>query len=606
MAETIFGVVDFNKNLSLYNSSKFLKNHYEESTNYNLILSQHKNQKIDIDGVIVSFYGSIYNADNLKEELKISADIEDFELIVYVYKTYGIKFLEKIDGIFSIIIYDKHKHLLYFARDRAGIYPLYFYAHNEMLIFGSSLKEFSNLPGFTKKIDKNGLALYLTYGYILQPYTIYEHTYKVKSGHYAVYDLKKRVFEQNRYWSLESCYLEKKDLLKESEVINSTQKILQDSIKKRLNSKQNFASSLSGGYDSSIVAALLSEQSSQKLDTFTIGFDDTNINEAPYAKKIAAALGTNHHEHYFSTSDALKIVPKLCQVYDEPFADYAATPTVLMTQLVNDCGFDTLFVGDGGDEVFATADDAFKLEQILNFPNSIKSIFYKTLNTINYFKLPTISECQDIPTKYYKLLKILNASNIPQMIKVRNVLFNESQIEKLLNSKEIFFKTTFDEIEFPSHSEVVDQVIGTYFKTSMVDGELVKSFQAARFANIKVKEPLLDLDLINYFTRVPQILKIKEGEKKYILKQIAHRYIPKNLLNRPKSGFDIPFSFWLKEPLKDLLFEQINETRLKDDGIFDVQAVLTIRDSFYAGKDQYKYKLWTIFIFQLWLQEIKE
>jgi asparagine synthase (glutamine-hydrolysing) len=556
------------------------------------------------NGLIVNFYGSIFNQESLKKALKLKENIETIDLISYGYQIFGTNLFKKLDGIFSITIYDQTKQMLYLVKDRVGLQPLYFYTHNQKLIFGSSLKDFYHIPFFTKKIDKNALALYLTYGYILQPYTIFEHTHKVKAGHFVAYDFKKQSWRQKSYWTLESCYEKEKSPLKEEEVISNVEDILHHAIDKRIDSKQKIATSLSGGYDSSIVAALLSKKSAQKIDTFTIGFNEKEMNEAHHAKKIAAYLGTEHHEHYFSASDAIDIVPKLSLVYDEPFADYGATPTVLMAQLAKQSGFETLFVGDGGDEVFATADDVTQFDKLLNTPVVLKNSIYYILNSVNPLKMPILKSYQNFPTKHYKLLQLLKATKISQMVKTKPILFYDNEIKTLLKEDTTKFKTTFDEIDFPNFAESVDQVIGSYFKTSMADAELVKSFQAVRYSNLRIKEPLLDLDLIHYMAGVPGNLKIKDGEKKYILKTITHKYLPKSLLDRPKSGFDIPFSMWLKGPLKDLLYAHINEIRLESDGLFNTKSVIKIRDAFYNGNESYKYKLWTLFLFQLWYDKV--
>jgi len=552
--------------------------------------------------LLIEFDGSIYNKNSLIEELNINPKSSDIDLIEKLYRSFDTDIFKKIDGIFSLTILDSKKGILYLGRDRAGIYPLYFYTNKQTLMYGTSLKEFYKHPSFAKKISKKGLAVYLNYGFILHPFTIFEDTYKVKAGHFTEYDLTDRTWQQRKYWSLEDCYMSKKPQLLEDDVIRTVEDILTNSIKKRLNSSQNFASSLSGGYDSSIVASLLTKNSDKKLDTFTIGFSQEEINEAKDAKKIAHFLHTNHHEHYFSDKDALDIVPRLSEVYDEPFADYGATPTVLMSKLVRDNGFETLFVGDGGDEVFATADDVDRFDKLLNRPVLLKKSFYQLLNKIDPLNIPLLKSYQNFPTKYYKFLQLLNADKISQMVKVKPILFYDAEIKKLLKDEDI--DTTTDEIDFPIYSESVDQIIGSYFKTSMADAELVKSFQALRYSNLSIKEPLLDIELIEYMTKVSSEIKIKNGQKKYILKQIAHRHIPKNLLDRPKSGFDIPFSVWLKGSLKDLLYAHINEKRLKDDGIFDVGSVIEIRDAFYSGNESYKYKLWTLFLFQLWFHKV--
>jgi len=561
-----------------------------------------KGSPFSIKDCIVYFDGSIYNKDHLLQKLNIDRKINDSNLILKLYNLYGVNIFKKIDGIFSLVIYDQKKDEIYLARDRAGVNPLYFYHYDNKLIFGTSLKEFYKIPSFSKKISKKGLALYLNYGYVVQPYTIFENTYKVKPGHFVTYNIKDRSWKQNEFWSLEACYESKKPDLLEEEVLESVEKILNNSIQKRLKTVKNFASSLSSGYDSSVVAALLTKNSGKKIDTFTIGFTQEEINEAKDAKKIANYLNTNYHEHYFSDQDALDIVPKLSEVYDEPFADYGATPTVLMSKLVRDNGFDTLFVGDGGDEVFATADDVIRFDKFLNRPSILKKSLYQLLNSIDPLKVPILKSYQNYPTKYYKFLQLLKAKKISQMVKTKPILFFDAEIKRLLKDEQIDTKT--DEIDFPRYSESVDQVIGSYFKTSMVDAELVKSVQAARYSNLSIKEPLLDQQLVEYMTKVYGDLKIKDGQKKYILKHIAYKYIPKNLLDRPKSGFDIPFSIWLKGSLKELLYAHINQKRLKSDGLFDVKSVIEIRDAFYNGNESYKYKLWTLFLFQLWFHKV--
>jgi len=552
----------------------------------------------------ISFSGKIYNKKNLTKQLKLTTSCEDTVLIEKLYQKYDTELFKQLDGVFTITIYDKSKEKLYLVRDRVGVQPLYFYDYQDTLIYGNHLKDFYHVPTFTKKIDKQALAVYLNYGYVLQPYTIFEHTHKVKAGHYVSYDLKTRDWQQKPYWSLESCYDEKKIYFDEKEIISTVEDILLKSIAKRIDEKETIATALSGGYDSSIVTAILQKKTPKNINTFTIGFHQASINEAPYAKEIAKHLGTTHHEHYFDENDALSIVPKLSEIYDEPFADYAATPTALMSKLIKEHGFDTMFVGDGGDEVFATADDVAQFDKLLSISPFIKNSLYHVLNLLNPLAIPKLKNYKNFPTKYYKTLELLKAKDISQMVKIKPILFFDKEIEQLLKGTKLHLKTTFDEIDFRENSESVDQVIGSYFKTSMIDAELVKSFQASRASSITIKEPLLDNELISYMAKVSGDLKIKDGEKKYILKQIAHNYIPKKLLDRPKSGFDIPFSLWLKGSLKELLFEHINKKTIEEDGLFDAESVLFIRDAFYDGNDSYKYKLWTLFLFQLWFHNL--
>ncbi len=566
---------------------------------YSLFFSQssYKNKLLDLDDITILFDGTLYDKDKRQNGLS------DIEFLEVEYKKYGTKLFKKLDGIFSLIIYDKKLQKIYVVKDRVGVKPLYFYQKDSTFLFSSSLKYFLKSKLFEKELNKDSLAIYMQYGYIIQPNTIFKNAYKVKSGHFLEFDLKTKSLNENKYWSLEECYLENKLQISENEIIVDIHELLKQSIEKRVDQNLSMGASLSGGYDSSMIVALLQSRSEKKVDTFTIGFDDEIINEAPFAKKVAQHLGTHHTEHYFSAKDALKIVPSLSNIYDEPFADYGATPTVLTAQIAKESGIDILFIGDGGDEVFATADDINKFEKILSLPKNMRNLIYKSLSSIDLTKMPYIKDYRNIPTKYYKLLNIFNAIDIPDMVRLKTILFTENDMKYLIKDHDVSFKTTFDEMDFSGSSESVDQVIGAYFKTFMTDGELVKSYGAINTQDIALREPFLDKELIAYMAKIPSSIKIKNDIKKYLLKEIAYQYIPKNLLDRPKSGFNIPFASWLRGELKELLYSQINEKRLKDDDIFDHNYILDIREQFYSGKDEYKYKLWTIFIFQLWFEE---
>ncbi len=604
----VFCFVDYNKYYNQLDVENLLPSIYQHSLytyedqnfSFSSLLScedTREGKLLDLDDIAILFDGLLYSKDKKYESLS------DIEILQIEYASIGSKLFQKLDGVFSLIIYDKKLQKIYIAKDRVGVKPLYFYQKDNTLIFGSSLKYFFNTKFFEKELDKDSLAIYLQYGYIIQPNTIFKNTYKIKSGHFLEFDLKTQDLQEQKYWSLEECYLEEKVHFSESEIITDIHHLLKQSIQKRVDEGLSMGSSLSGGYDSSMIAALLQERSEKKVDTFTIGFDDKSINEAPFAKEIASYLGTYHTEHYFSAKDALRIIPTLCQVYDEPFADYGATPTLLTSQIAKESGVDLLFVGDGGDEVFATADDINKFETILSLPKNMRNLIYKSLSSIDLTKMPYLKDHGNIPTKYYKLLNIFNATDIPDMVRLKTILFTEHDMKYLIKDHDVSFETTFDEMDFSGSSESVDQVIGAYFKTFMTDGELVKSYGAINGANMSLREPFLDRDLIAYMAKVPSSIKIKNDIKKYLLKEIAYQYIPKELLDRPKSGFNIPFASWLRGELKEILYAQVNEKRLKEDDIFDPNYILDIRDQFYSGKDEYKYKIWTIFLFQLWFEE---
>ncbi len=523
--------------------------------------------------------------------------------LVQYYNNEGIEFLKHLNSAFSCFIYDKVKKIIYIAKDKVGIEPLYYTVNKSHIIVGTHLRDFQKIKTFKSTISPSSVGEYLQFGFLLQPNTIFKDCYKICSGEYLYFDLQEDNYHSKKYWELESCYLKEKSSKKEPIILQETESLLQETIEK-YTKERAFGLSLSGGYDSSTLVALAQNQSEKKIDTFSIGFHEKKIDEAPYAKAIAQYLNTNHHEYYFSDRDALELIPKMSQIYEEPFADHASTPTILISQLLKKNNLNTLIAGDGGDEVFATAENVQLLNRLMKTPISLKKLLSKSINSINLKKFPYLKEINNLPKKQHKLSQLLLASNIPQMIYSKNTLFLEEELQTYIKDYKKPIQTSFDTIHFQGDVQTVDEVIGSYFKTTMVDGELVKSYSAMNHLNIQLSTPFLEIKLIEYMARVPASIKIKNNIKKYLLKEIAHKYIPKKLIDRPKSGFDIPFSSWMKGILKEILYTQINKQRLDKDNIFYTSYILNIRDQFYAGNDAYKYKLWRVFIFQLWYENL--
>ena len=605
--QNFFAFIDYTKS----NSPKdiYEETYFCEYKNYNIFLSYTKDKEsnfLNSEENLLLLNGRVSNRLFLMSELNISnQSIEMMDLLSHAYSVWGKRLINYLEGDFSLTIFDKKNEYLVLNKNKIGIIPLNYYHSKELIIFGSRISDFKNAPNYTPEISMDSLANYLQFGSIIQPNSILKDCYKVKSGTSSNFDLRKKEHFDTTHWSLESEYNNKKLLLNESTIISEAESLLISAILKSEISNKTVALTLSGGYDSSTIAALLKNKSDHTLETYTIGFEDEKINEAPYAKAIAAHLGIKHHEHYFTAKDVINIVPKLSEIYDEPFSDHAAAPTLLSTEMIKAEGIENLFIGDGGDEVFATADDVHFFNRIISLPYVVRKALITPFKKIDMEAIPYLREINNFPTKYDKLLSILSAKNIPQMTKSKNRLFREKELQALIKGYQKPLPTTFDEINFNGHNETVDEIIGVYFKTTMTDGELVKSYTAANHNNLSLHTPFLDNELISYMAQVPSSIKIKEGIKKYILKEIAHTYIPKALLDRPKSGFTVYYDSWMRKELKELVYAQINEERLKKDNIFDCYAIIKIRDNFYNGNNNYKTKLWRIFLFQLWYENFK-
>ncbi len=601
----IFCMIKYNKTLNFKTSFIKIKNGY-------FIFDAPKEQKSEFNDIIILFDGEIYNLYALQKELQ-TCSFNKLLIIYQAYQKWGIKAFNKIDGVYSCLLYDKKENVLYAFRDRVGVKSLYYYLGRDFTLFSNQLRSFYQIDSFKKEIDQNSLALYLQFGYILQPYTIYKNTFKLKSGHFLKIDLKDKKVNEYKYWDIVDLYNRKKLDIDEVEAINKAEELLEKAILKRVNAIANYGAFLSGGYDSSTVAYFLQKSKIEKIKTFTIGFEDSSINEAPYAKEVAKFLSLDHVEYYFSINDAIRVIPKLSDIYDEPFADAGAVPSSLLGFLAKESGIKILFGGDGGDEVFATADNLENFTKFLKIPQTLKNSIYYMMSILPIEEIPFIKESYLIKRKYLKLKKILPLKTISSMIKIKTSLFYYDEIKEILNSDFSFYKSAFDEDNFKKHSECVDRIIGTYFKTFMSDGELIKSTQALNYYDIILKKPYLDLDLIDFLSQIPASLKVKNGIKKYILKQIIHKYIPKELLNRPKKGFSIPLIFWFENGLREFLLDILSEDSIKRDQIFNHVEIKNLKYQFFSTKNtskrkyEFARKLWFILLFKLWYNHhIKE
>jgi asparagine synthase (glutamine-hydrolysing) len=553
--------------------------------------------------IMVQMRGTIFNHIELCRRFHLDDKVSSSRFLIAGYSKVGEKFFTLLEGSFSFVLYDGREKKLYLYKDHVSSQPLYYYDDGKYLLFADRLESFFQFGFIQKCIDHRALENYFTYGYILQPNVIYRYCNKVEAGTYICVDVDKRECQKHIYWDLGKCYDEPKYDDDESVLQEKAHNYLRHAVQKMLPADQkSYHILLSGGYDSATLAALLSKEK-YPLNTYTIGFEERSINEADDAAKIAHHLGAVHHEHYFSAADALNVIPRLSDIYEEPFYDEGSIPTLFLSQLVESEGARTVFCGDGGDEVFATADDDKKFRRILSIPKEMREMAYHVGKGLKPHRIPILRDYYNFPTKYYKFLQIFSANDIPQMVKTKMILFDPYEISQLIGAENVLMPITSHNLYFGEYAEDIDKITGSYFKTFMVNGELVKSTQAFFSADIDVKIPYLDKDLISFMARVPASVKVKEGIKKNVLKNIAYEYIPKSLLDRPKKGFSIPSSRWLYKELNTLLLDTLNPENLRQDDILNVSFVIKLRDNFLNGKEEYKYKLWSILLYQLWYQK---
>ncbi len=568
-------------------------------------LSPLGHQPMHFGDLIVNFNGEIYNFKEIRKELEEKGytftSWSDTEVILKGYHCWGMEVVQKFIGMFAIALYDKSKQKLILIRDRAGIKPLYYYWSNDVLLFGSELKALFPHPAFEKKIDVNSLALFLQYSYIPAPHSIFHNTFKLLPGHYLIIDLPSRSQELHKYWDVFDYYNQPKLDISDKEAIEHTDALLKSAYEYRMVSDVPVGIFLSGGYDSSSVAALLQTGRTEKLKTFTIGFHENEFNEAPEAKKIAEYLGTDHTEWYLTAKEAGGVLSRLPEIYDEPFADNSTVPTVLVSQLARK-QVTVALSADGGDEIFGGYNKFNQAEKYTTkMPAFAQSLLSGTMSLINPEIIPYFNKQYNFTTRYEKMKLIWKSQDPITAVKYISQYITESEVESFLGHRFERYPTFFEEGDKLEHNDgVVNRLLAIDYKTFLVDNNLVKMDRATMSVSLEGREPMLDHRVIEFLARLDSKFKIRDGVNKWLLKEVVHKYIPKPLMERPKRPFIAPLMVWFREDLKEQLRYYLSETSLSKTGVFAAGPIVRLRDEYLAGKKVNYQKLWQVLMFQLW------
>jgi asparagine synthase (glutamine-hydrolysing) len=564
-----------------------------------LDISTHGHQPMSFQNLEIVYNGEVYNFKEIRKDLKnlgytFFSD-SDTEVILKAYHKWGIKAVDKFNGMFAIVIYDKGNEKLIFIRDRAGVKPFYYYYFNNLFIFSSELKSFHKHKEFKKEINLDSVATFLQFGYILEPYSIFKNTFKLKAGCYLELDLKTKRLKEKEYWNVIDFYNMQKLNMNEDEAILKTEKLLKSAFEYRMVSDVPVGVFLSGGYDSSVVTALLQSERKEKLKTFTIGFYEEKYNEAHHAKKIAEYLGTDHTEYYCTTKEAIDIIPTLSEYYDEPFADVSSVPTILVSKIAREKVTVSLSA-DGGDEIFGGYNKYMSnLEKQSKIMSNLKILGNKNLNNIaRYLQNSGLRKDVLFENKVAKLC-FEDSIELQKLIPYFSTpVSNEKLIKDYKYKRSI---SNFDDIlKLNNTLDSFDKMFAIDYKTYMVDDVLHKVDRATMSVSLEGREPLLDYRIIEFVSRLPSDIKIKNGDKKWLLKQIAHKYLPKEIMDRPKMGFGMPVDEWLKNELKDYVEEYLSD---KFETVLNGKELENIKRLFFLGRINYQI-IWNILIFQMW------
>ena len=569
------------------------------------------------DGTVhIVYNGEVYNFKEIRQVLEVDGNrfqsSTDTEVILMAYLKWGIECLQKFIGMFSLAIWDRRKHCLYLARDRLGIKPLYYHFKDGTLLFASELKAIMKFRSFDRSIDSDALPLFLHYQYVPAPKTIFENTYKLLPGHYMVYD--GQSLETKTFWSVPEGPTESdQSHLIERESLEKLEGLLTQAVSDRLISDVPLGALLSGGIDSSIAVALMQKVSKAPVRTFSIGFNEAVYNEAPWAFKVATHLGTDHTELYVTPREAMEVIPKLSEVYDEPFADSSAIPTFLVCQMARS-QVTVALSGDGGDEQFAgyvrywTAQSMVAGFQRLFRP--ARKILAVLLGTIPlswvekcYLPLrrflPQRFRVTNFPDKWQKLIHSMSQAQILDLYRMTICLWSEDELHRMMGRRlpESQYEEIFRQTEgWPLLSRLMRVDQGTYLPDAM----LTKVDRASMAVGLEVRVPLLDHRIVEYTSRLPDSLKYRNGTSKYLLKKLLGRYVPTNLFERPKMGFGIPIDQWFRQDLKNLLMDYLSPARLKKEGLFDEAFVEKKIKEHLSGQANHQYRLWSLLMWEMW------
>ncbi|WP_235428139.1 asparagine synthase (glutamine-hydrolyzing) [Xenorhabdus khoisanae] len=573
-----------------------------------LDLSAHGHQPMSYMNLTIVYNGEVYNFKEIRNELieeNYTFDSDsDTEVLLKGWHRWGPKLIGKLNGMFALVILDKTQQKVILLRDRAGVKPLYWYFENGVFLFASELKSFHKHDGFNKKISNEGLRLFFQYGYIPQPFTIFEGGFKLESGHYLVIDIVTKNIQKKCYWNVSDCYDKPKFDISENEAIDRCESLLSSACEYRMVADVPVGIFLSGGYDSSAVAALLQANRANKLKTFTIGFNEESFNEAQYAKNTANYLGTDHIEYYCTSEDAKEILPILPDIWDEPFADPSAIPTILVSRLARK-DVTVSLSADGGDELFGGYDKYTAIKRKKDLFNKIPSVAYPAVKALLKSKLTQqVFEYAHYDNAADRLERLANMIGQDEsgLLKTSSCVFTDTELQHLFTREVLDVHTAFDE---RLNGNWLDNILAIDYKTYQVDNILTKVDRATMSCSLEGREPLLDYKLIEFVARLDPQLKIKNNCRKYILKKIVHKYIPQSMLDRPKQGFGIPVSDWLGDQLKVYVSYYLDENRIAKSEILNPHMVRAICKDYFSGnnnKVNFK-KIWFLLMFEMWREK---
>jgi asparagine synthase (glutamine-hydrolysing) len=577
----------------------------------------HQPMHSDSGRYVIAFNGEIYNHLAIRTQLEQLSQRQwrghsDTETLLAGIETWGLKkTLELAVGMFALALWDNQTNQLQLARDRFGEKPLYYGWNNNVFLFGSELKSFRAHPDFAAEINRDALCLYLRHNYIPAPYSIYQGIAKLLPASIATLQADGNNLVIEQYWDAKAVMANQQhDTRSDTDQIETLEQLLKQAVGDQMMADVPLGAFLSGGVDSSLIVALMQQQSDKPIKTFSIGFYEKEFNEAEHAKAVATHLGTEHTELYVSADDALKLVSSMAQVYDEPFADSSQLPTYLVSQMAKQHVTVSLS-GDAGDEVFCGYNRYLLTDmtwsKLAKVPVFLRKLAAKILravpvnlwNKLNTL-LPSRYKMANLGDKLHKAADVISSSSLDELYyglishwkNPASVVIGGREPHTLL--------TTPSQNSMFRHS--IPRMMALDTLTYLPDDILVKVDRAAMAVSLETRVPFLDHRVFEYAWTMPQRLKLNKGVTKDCLRKILYKYVPQHLIERPKSGFAVPVADWLRGPLKPWAEQLLLPERLAKEGIFDHQHISQMWLEHQSGKRNWQYHLWDILMFQSWYE----
>jgi asparagine synthase (glutamine-hydrolysing) len=572
---------------------------------------------------VTVFNGEIYNYLDIRGELEASGAAptwrghSDTEVMLAAIARWGMRAtLERMTGMFALAVWDRAERTLHVARDRLGEKPLYYGWLQGSFVFASELKALRVYPGWRGEVDRGALSLFLRYGCVPAPYAIYSGIRKLMPGSLlsVQYDGSAK---ETQYWSARA--VAERGLADpfkgtDAEAADVLERLLSRAVGRQMVADVPLGAFLSGGVDSSTVVSLMQAQSARPVKTFTIGFREQGHNEAEHAKAVARHLGTDHTELYVTPAEARETIPRLGQLYDEPFSDASGIPTFLVAQLARRTVTVSLS-GDGGDELFAGYNRHFIARGLWRrigwLPAPLRRAAARAITSVSpahwnrflaaalrlspgHFRYPDAGE------KLHKLAPVLGARGPDDVyLGLRSQWDRPSSV--VLAGAEPPIATT-DNAQWASLPDFTQRMMFLDLIGYLPDDILVKVDRAAMGVSLETRVPMLDHEVVEFAWRVPLAMKIRDGQGKWLLRQVLYKLVPRELIERPKTGFTVPIGSWLRGPLRGWAEALLNEGRLRQEGFFDPIVIRKRWDEHLLGRRDWQESLWTVLMFQAWLQ----